>query len=366
MVARRSVANIASQAAPCICAEETAGAPYYAAMRAFTYETQPGRVVFGAGTLADLPAEVERHGLARILIICTPGRRAIADRACKDLAAAGAGVFDGAVSHIPPEVARAGMAEARRLAADGTVALGGGAAIGVAKLIARDLGLPIIAVPTTYSGSEMTPIWGLTEDGLKRTGLDPRVLPQTVIYDAELTLGLPASVGVPSAFNAIAHSVEAFYAENANPVSSLMAEDGIRALAHSLPVLVRDPRDIDARAEALYGAWLSGAALGGTGTALHHKLCHVLGGTFDLPHAKVHSIVLPHATAYNRAAAPAAMARIARALGAEEPAGALYDLLAGLGAKTGLRDLWHGPRRSRPSRRDCCGRNVLQSGNGDA
>ena len=160
-----------------------------------------------------------------------------------------------------------------------------------------------------------------------------------MIYDAELTLDLPASVAVPSAFNAIAHCVEALYAENANPVTSLMAEDGIRAFAHSLPVLVRGPRGIEARGEALYGAWLSGAALGGTGTALHHKLCHVLGGTFDLPHAEVHSIVLPGATAYNSAAAPEAMARIARALGADEPAGALYDLLAGLGAKTALRDL---------------------------
>ena len=263
----------------------------------------------------------------------------MAEDVAKDLADAAAGIFDGAVSHIPADVALTAVAEAQRYAADGTVALGGGAAIGVAKLIARDLGLPIIAVPTTYSGSEMTPIWGLTEDGLKRTGHDPRVLPCTVIYDPQLTLDLPASVAVPSAFNAMAHCVEALYAENANPVTSLMAEDGIRALAHSLPNVVRDPRGIEARGEALYGAWLSAAALGGTGTALHHKLCHALGGTFDLPHAEVHSIVLPHATAYNRSAAPQAMVRIARALGATEPAGALYDLLAGLGAKTALRDL---------------------------
>jgi maleylacetate reductase len=308
-------------------------------MDAFTYEAQPGRVVFGAGTLASLPAEAECLGFVRALVVCTPGRRAMADQAVKDLGAAGGGVFDGAIGHVSAAVAGAGCDEARRVGADGTVALGGGAALGVAKVIARDLGLPIIAVPTTYSGSEMTAIWGITEDALKRTGHDPSVLPRTVIYDPELTAGLPASVGVPSAFNAIAHSVEALYAENANPVTSLVAEDGIRALAHSLPIVVQTPGDIAARGEALYGAWLCGAALGGTGTALHHKLCHVLGGTFDLPHAEVHSIILPHATAYNRVAAPEAMDRIARALGADEAAGALYDLLAGLGAKTGLGDL---------------------------
>jgi maleylacetate reductase len=308
-------------------------------MRAFTYETQPSRVVFGVGSLARLAGEVGLLGLSRVLIVCTPGRRAAAQSVAQDLGDAAAGIFDEAAGHVSADVAGKACDEARRVGADGTVALGGGAAIGVAKLIARDVGLPIVAAPTTYSGSEMTSLWGLTEDGVKRVGRDPRVLPRTVIYDPELTLGLPASVGVPSAFNAIAHCVEALYAENANPVNSWMAEEGIRAFAGSLPGVVRTPDDLDARSEVLYGAWLGGAALGGTGTALHHKICHTLGGAFDLPHAEVHSIVLPHATAYNCAAAPQAMAAIAGALGADEAAGGLYDLLAGLGAKTALRDL---------------------------
>jgi alcohol dehydrogenase class IV len=142
--------------------------------------------------------------------------------------------------------------------------------------------------------------------------------------------------------NAIAHCVEALYAPDGNPLTALLAEEGIRALAASLPVVVREPEHAEARAQALYGAWLAGTALASVSMALHHKLCHTLGGTFDLPHAEVHTIILPHATAYNRAAAPAAMARIARALEATDAATGLFDLAAALGtrqslAKIGLR-----------------------------
>ena len=193
-----------------------------------------------------------------------------------------------------------------------------------------------MAVPTTYSGSEMTPIQGITADGVKRTRRDRRMLPKVVIYDPKLTLGLPARVAGPSGMNAIAHCVEALYAEGANPITSLMAEDGIRALAASLPVVVRTPADLDARALALYGAWLAGAALGAVGMALHHKLAHVLGGSFNLPHAETHTLILPQAAAYNRQAAPEAMARVARALGAEDAPGALFDLARALGAEMRL------------------------------
>ena len=180
-------------------------------------------------------------------------------------------------------------------------------------------------------------MWGQTEGGLKTTGRDPRVLPRTTIYDCELTLGLPAEVSGQSGINAIAHCVEALYAENANPVTSLMAEEGIRALATSLPRVVAQGSDIEARDAALLGAWLSGIVLGVAGVALHHKLCHTLGGSFDLPHAAVHTIVLPHAVAYNREAAPAAMERIARALGVTDAAGGLFDLAKALGAPVALK-----------------------------
>jgi maleylacetate reductase len=185
----------------------------------------------------------------------------------------------------------------------------------------------------------MTPIWGITEGGHKRTGRDPRVLPRTVLYDSTLTLSLPPSVSGPSGMNAIAHCVEALYAPDGNPVVSLMAEEGIRALAESLPVVVREPGDLDARSRALYGAWLAGTSLATTSMGLHHKLCHTLGGRYNLPHAEVHTVILPHAAAYNAAAAPDAMRHIAAALVAEDAPGGLYDLAASIGAKTALKDI---------------------------
>jgi maleylacetate reductase len=241
--------------------------------------------------------------------------------------------------HVPIEAAEAARAEARRRSADVCVALGGGTPIGLAKAIALELGIPVVAVPTTYAGSEMTPLLGITEGGVKRTRRDSRMLPRTVIYDPELTFSLPAAVSGPSGMNAIAHAVEALYVLNANPVTSLMAEESIRALARSLPVVVREPENLAARSDALYGAWLAGAALAAVGMALHHKLCHVLGGSFDLPHAEVHTIILPHATAYNRAGATEAMARIEAALGTGDAAQGLFDLATSLGAKLRLADL---------------------------
>ena len=206
------------------------------------------------------------------------------------------------------------------------MAIGGGSTTGLGKAIALTSSLPILAVPTTYAGSEMTPIYGLTEAGLKKTGRDMRVLPKTVIYDPALTVSLPASLSVTSGINAIAHAAEGLYAQDANPVISLMAEEGIRALAQGIGKVVAQPDDLDARGDCLYGAWLCGAVLGSVGMALHHKLCHTLGGTFNLPHAETHTIVLPHALAYNRDAAPEAMKRIARALGADDAAQGAFDL----------------------------------------
>jgi maleylacetate reductase len=305
-------------------------------MLEFTYETLPGRVVFGAGSFERLPDEVAGLGVERALVLSTPGKRALAEDAARRLGARAAGVYDQAVMHTPIEVAEAGRTAAERFGADGYVAIGGGTTIGLAKAIALETGRPIVALPTTYSGSEMTPIQGITADGVKRTRRDPRMLPKVVIYDPELTIGLPARVSGPSGINAIAHCVEALYAQNANPITSLMAEEGIRALGASLPVVVRAPADLEARSEALYGAWLAGAALGAVGMALHHKLAHVLGGSFSLPHAETHTLILPQAAAYNREAAPAAMARIARALGADDAPAALFDLARALGAEMRL------------------------------
>lgn len=308
-------------------------------MQNFVYDALPGRVVFGVGSLDTIADEVARLGVAKALVLATPPQRAQAEDVARRLGPAAAGVFAEAEMHVPIEVAQKARDAARRLGADACVAIGGGSTTGLGKAIALEYGLPIIAVPTTFAGSEMTPIWGLTEGGLKKTGRDPKVLPKTVIYDATLVMTLPAGIAGPSGMNAIAHCVEALYAENANPIISMMAEEGIRALARALPAVVGRPDDIAARADAQYGAWLAGAALGSVGMALHHKLCHTLGGSFNLPHAETHTIVIPHATAYNYAAAPEAMARIAAAMGSDDPAGAIYDLGVAVGAKMALRDL---------------------------
>ena len=305
-------------------------------MLAFVYQTLPCRVLFGPGRIAALAEEVERLGARRALVLSTPGKRALAEQAARQLGTRCAGILARAVMHVPIEVALEGRAEARRLAADCYVAIGGGTTIGLAKGIALETGLPIVAIPTTYSGSEVTPVQGLTEGGVKRTVRDPKLLPRTVIYDPKLTLALPPAVSGPSGINAIAHCVEALYALDANPITSLMAEEGIRALGESLPVVVARPDDLAARSQALYGAWLAGTALGAVGMGLHHKLAHTLGGSFNLPHAETHTLLLPQAAAYNRDAAPEAMARIARALGASDAPAALFDLARRLGAEMRL------------------------------
>ena len=305
-------------------------------MRSFAYNQLPGRVVFGVGALAELAREIERLGAKRALVLATPEQRAQAEDVARRLGDRCAGVFPRAVMHVPIETARAARAEARRVGADCAVAIGGGSTTGLGKAIALESSLPILAIPTTYAGSEMTPIYGITEGGQKKTGRDARVLPRTVIYDPALTVGLPVGLSATSGMNAIAHAVEGLYAQDSNPVMSLMAEEGIRALAQGLPRVVGKPEDLDARADCLYGAWLCGAVLGAVGMALHHKLCHVLGGTWNLPHAETHTVVLPHAAAYNAPAVPEAMRRVARALDAPDAAQGLYDLARSLGAPVAL------------------------------
>jgi maleylacetate reductase len=306
----------------------------------FVYEANPMRVRFGSGALASLPEELDLLGLNRVLVLCSPGRRDTADRIAGLLESRCVGVRADAVMHVPADVAERAAAAAVELGADGCVTVGGGSAIGLGKAIALKHSLPVVAVPTTYAGSEMTPVWGLTTDGRKETGRDPKVLPRSVVYDPDLTLALPVEISVTSAINAMAHAVEALYAPDANPVISLLAEDGVRALAAALPAVVAAPGDPDVRSQALYGAWLCGTALGATTMSLHHKLCHALGGTLNLPHAPTHTVVLPHVLAFNSPYAPAAVAALTRALpGDGAPADRLWRLARELGAPTSLKEL---------------------------
>ncbi len=308
-------------------------------MRAFTYTGLPSRVIFGAGSIAQLSAEVERLGASRALVLSTPEQTESARKVAASLGKRAAGVYDKAAMHVPIEIAQDARRVAKELGADCCVTVGGGSTTGLGKAIALTSDLPILAVPTTYAGSEMTTIYGLTEGGAKKTGRDVRVLPRTVIYDPALTLSLPPALSAASGMNAIAHCVEALYAHNGNPINALMAEEGVRALGAALPAVVEEPSNLEARAVALYGAWLAGVSFASVGMALHHKLCHVLGGSFNMPHAETHAIVLPHAAHYNRDHAREAMARVARALGARDAAGGLYDLEAKLGIKLRLSDI---------------------------
>lgn len=308
-------------------------------MAPFVYQATPSRVVFGPGSLEQLGEEIERLGARRALVLSTPEQAESAERVASLLGGRAAGIFAKAVMHVPIETARAAREEAARLGADCAVAIGGGSTTGLGKAIALESALPILAIPTTYAGSEMTPIWGITEAGVKKTGRDARVLPRTVIYDPQLTLTLPYAMTVTSALNAIAHAAEGIYAHDGNPVIALMAEEGIRASAAALRPLNADPRDLSARSDALYGAWLCGTVLGSVAMGLHHKLCHTLGGSFNLPHADVHTVILPHALAYNASAASEAMVRVARALGGANAARAVFDLAQSHGAPTSLKSI---------------------------
>ncbi|MFJ8329931.1 maleylacetate reductase [Streptomyces sp. NPDC094437] len=306
----------------------------------FTHETRPVRVVFRAGAATGAIAEeAALLGLRRLLVVCG-ARGAASARAVADaLGPACVGLHDGARQHVPVDAADRAVAAAREAGADGCVAVGGGSAIGLGKAVALRTGLPLIAVPSTYSGSETTAVWGLTENGVKRTGQDPVVQPRVILYDPALTYPLPVPLSVTSGINAVAHAAEALYAPDRSPLIALMAEEGVRAMAAALPELAADPGSPEARGRALYAAWLCGSCLGATTMGLHHKLCHVLGGTFGLPHAETHTVVLPYALAHNARAAPDALAALDRALGTDDTPRRLRELSGRLGAPTSLAEL---------------------------
>jgi alcohol dehydrogenase class IV len=306
-------------------------------MQPFSYTALPAKVVFGFGTIAGLGDEIRALGARRALLLSTPGRAAAAlDDLKLKLGDLAAGSFSEAAMHTPVAVTERALQAVAAADADCVVALGGGSTIGLAKAIALRTDLPQIVLPTTYAGSEATPVLGETRDGVKTTQRTLKVLPEVILYDVELTLDLPLGVSVASGLNAMAHAAEGLYARDANPIVARIAEDGLTALARALPRLAAAPRDREARSDALYGAWACGMTLGAVGMALHHKLCHVLGGTFGLPHAETHAVVLPHALAYNAAAAPQAMARMAQAIGAAEAPAGVYELATSLGAPRSL------------------------------
>jgi maleylacetate reductase len=305
-------------------------------MKAFVHEQLPGRVVFGPGTFARLAEEVDRLGVTRVLLISDGAAKATSDEAAEALGERVAARISEVHQHVPAEDAARVGATAREAGVDGLVTIGGGSATGLAKAVALELPVVITAVPTTYAGSELTPIYGITRQRSKQTGRDVRVLPRTVIYDPALTVALPADVTASSGLNALAHCVEALYDGDPSPIVELMAEEAVRALARGIPASVRHPDDLDARGDALYGAYLAGAVLAVSRMALHHTISHVLGGTYGLTHGPINAALLPHVARFNGPAAPDAMRRLAAALGVADAPGGIYDLAASVGAPTSL------------------------------
>lgn len=308
-------------------------------MRNFVHATNPTRVVFGTGTCARVREEVERLGGSRVLLLGSPPLSSLTDRVGKTLDPLSVARFDGAAMHTPVEVTERAVELVSDHAADCVVAVGGGSTTGLAKAIAVRTGLPQVILPTTYAGSEVTPVLGETSGGTKTTRSDPAVLPETVVYDVEFTLDLPVPMSVTSGINAMAHAVEALYSPQTNPVVDGWALDAIALMGRALPTIATDPHDLEARADALHAAWLAGTCLGQVGMGLHHKLCHTLGGSFDLPHAETHTVLLPQAMAYNAPATPEVMGRVADALGVDDAAAGVHDLITRVHGPVSLREL---------------------------
>ena len=304
----------------------------------FVYQSSPQRVIFAAGARSRTGEELDRLGVSRVMIITTPPQADTAAAFARLIGERAGIVYPGAQMHTPTNVTEAALTAVSSVRADGLLVIGGGSAIGLSKAIALRTDLPQLVIPTTFAGSEMTPILGEVERGVKKTQRSPKVLPETIIYDPELVAKLPRHVAGPSAMNAMAHAVDALCADNANPITSLLAEESLRALARSLPRLLADP-DQAAWADALYGAWLAGTCLGTVDMGIHHKICHVLGGAFDLSHADVHCVMLPYTAAFNQTTTPDAIRRVARALGSDDAPSALYDLMLGVESQSSLKAL---------------------------
>ncbi|MDQ4027982.1 MAG: maleylacetate reductase [Actinomycetota bacterium] len=308
----------------------------------FVHEQLPQRVVFGWGRLSELSSEVDRLSRGRIMLVAERSTGSIAERIRHDFGARLIATIPEARPHVPRDQVDAARAQAESCDVDVVVTVGGGSATGLGKAIVLERGSSLLSVPTTYAGSEVTPIYGITDSRQKRTGSDRRVLPTTVLYDPHLTTTLPARVSASSGMNAIAHCVEALYSNAGSPIASTLAEEALRTLRKALPHCVDDPTDPAARSNALYGAYLAGSVLGMTSMAIHHRICHVLGGSFGLPHGDVNAVVLPHALAFNEPAATDAVASIARAMDVIEAAPGLFDFSASLGAPRSLRELGMG------------------------
>lgn len=297
------------------------------------------RVLFGIKISDTIVNELERIGSNRALVLSTPEQSDMAASLAKTIGKGAVGTFTQATMHTPVNVTVEAIAYAKSIGADAVVSVGGGSTIGLGKAIVFNTGLPHIAVPTTYAGSEATPILGQTENGVKTTQSDPKILPNVILYDPELTASLPTAMTVTSALNAIAHAAEGLYAKERTAQLTELGLKGIRAFVDGLPGVLENPFDLKSREQTQYGAWACGTVLGMVGMALHHKLCHTLGGTLNLSHADTHAIILPHAIAYNEVAVPELLAPLAEILNSKSPSQGLWEFANQMGAPLALSDL---------------------------
>ena len=305
----------------------------------FELSVNPARIIFAEGAINQTSEMIDKLGCARALVLSTPEQADQARQLAENLGLKAVGVYSNATMHTPVEVTQDALSVFKESHADCTIAIGGGSTVGLGKAISHRIAQPQIVIPTTYAGSEVTPILGQTENNQKTTLRSVALQPDIVIYDPELTYGLPQAMTMTSGLNAIAHAVEALYAKDRNPVSSLMAVEGVRALVEGLPEIQCNATSVEGRRKALYGAWLCGSVLGSVGMALHHKLCHTLGGMFDLPHAQTHAVVLPHALAFNEAAVPGLLSPIAEKLGSDTAGSGLFAFSQSIGEPLTLEEL---------------------------
>ena len=310
-------------------------------MKNFIHNSLPARVIFGIGTIASLGEEIVRLGAQKALFCCTPGREKETENLITPLNNISAGLCPIAEQYVPLPMVEEGRRIAKQRKADCVVSYGGGTSVGLAKAIALELEVPVVCAVTTFSGSETTNLQAILTDGLRVGYKSDWMLPRTIIYDPETAMGVPLSIMIPSGVNAIAHGVEACYAQGATPVNSLIASEGIGAMASALKRLASGQDNTESRGDGLYGAWLCGTSLGSAGVALHHKFAHVIGSTFDLEHSMAHTVALPYSVAYTTPGAPEAMRMIATALGAthKSAASALFELNQTIGAPTSLKEI---------------------------
>ncbi len=308
-------------------------------MTEFSLQALPWNILFGAGALGRLPAEMKVLGLDRALVLSTPGRETLGREVRELLDRRAVGLFAEARMHVPSSTLDEASRTARKLGAQCTVSVGGGSTTGLGKALAAREGLNYVAIPTTYSGSEMTAIWAVTESGRKVTRRDPAAVPALTLYDPQLTTSVPPRISASSGLNALAQAVANVATDRPNPFSMALGIEGIRALAAALPHVLREPEDLEARTEALYGTCLAAGSLGIGSTGLHHRLCHIFGGAFGTPHAETHAVLLPHSVAYNAAATQTGTRKVADAIGAADAASGIHDLADRLGAPTSLREI---------------------------